>query len=97
MQQDGEFAGDRNDGALLRVRPPAHHQRFAEAAQITRWPERAEDVLGGIHEIAAPERIAPFGNAQLGRRLTALVQFRYEAEVRRGLATCRKPRGILDE
>src|SRR5688572_20836976 len=54
VQQHGQLAGDRHDGALLRVLAAARADRLSEPAQIALRTERAQDVLRGADQESAP-------------------------------------------
>ena len=63
MQEHGEFARDRDHGALLGIRAAAGGDRGAVPPQIAQRSERPQDLVRGADEQAALEGIARFGNA----------------------------------
>lgn len=97
VQQHREAPGNGHHRALFGVRAAAHHQRFARAPQITRRPKRPEDVMRGTHQQPSPEWIPGFGDAQLRRRRTTLVELRHEPEIRPEIATLPKALRLIHE
>jgi hypothetical protein len=68
MQEHGEFAGDGDDCALLRVRSPTRGDGEALAAEVAVRREWAENVLRRSNEQPPKVRIAFLGDVPL--RLT---------------------------
>ena len=77
VEQDREFARDRDDRALLRILPAALRDGDAIPPQVTVGAERAEDVLRRADQQSSAEFIARLRDAQLRGRIATLVQPRH--------------------
>ena len=65
MEEDGQFAGQGEDGTFLGVLAAARSELEPSAAQITARAKRAKDVLSTANQQAAQIRVAGFGDAKL--------------------------------
>src|ERR1700690_3316285 len=63
MQDDGQFARDRDDGALLAALACGCGQLQTPAAQFGVWPKAAQHVLRSLHQQAAQVDVAGLGYA----------------------------------
>jgi hypothetical protein len=80
VEDDGEFTGDGDDGAFAGAGSAAVGHFQAPLAQGRIGSEAAEDIVGALHEQAPHERIAGFGDAELGVFLAGLAAFGIESE-----------------
>jgi len=65
VQQDGQFAGHRDDGSLFAALAAGRGQLQAPAAQGRVGAEAAQDILRRLHQQAAQVRVAGLGDAPL--------------------------------
>jgi hypothetical protein len=95
MEEDRELPCDRDERALPRILPSTAGDALAEAAQLTLGTKGSEDVLRRRDPEPAQERVARFGDPQLGIVSARLGAAGPESDLGTDGATRGKARGLL--
>src|SRR5262249_39092651 len=96
VQEYGELACDRHDGALPRVAAAALEDRQAEAAQVTVLTALAQDPLRALDQAGAQQTASGFRDPELGARVSRVALLRRETAVGTDRSTPFEALGILD-
>jgi hypothetical protein len=65
VQQDGEFASDRNDCSFLPILGASLHEPLSVSTEIAIWTERSENIVCAAHEKLAHQLVTGFGDGEL--------------------------------
>src|SRR3989454_3815910 len=95
VEQHRELPSHRDDGALLRVLPPARRERRPPVPQVRIRPEGPEDVVGAPDQEPTQVGISRLGDAQLRGTGAGVSLLRSQSEIRSDRTALGKARGVL--